>query len=432
MAFNADWRELVGGGSTDRSPGWSVRGGGSTGSGGNQDWGALGQTLGAGLGGLWANSRINSAYGDSMGRLQSQNIEGARTPFFGSGLTAGTGGNVTPSQERSALIAALSRNAGAGLNQGLYAQPGRMVMDPFNMQDTRLQQPLPETPDFSGYMGGLNDMAGVFGQQAMNPADYGGQDLVDMGVGMFGEDFSALRAAELQTLRDQAAPFEERAFDDLQNRQYSMGQLGTTGGGLQTEAFARGLAQADLGRQLAATQTAQGQYGLNTQRGSAALGAGSGLIGMGANQQLANAGMYSGLVGQGTGLMQQGYGNQMANMQYGDSRGQQRISNALGIFNTENDVIGRNLQSGMGLFGGLQQQDMNEANINQGLLSAGNTTYYNNLQRESLINNLAMQQAQESGGFLGSLGGAIGGGITGFMTGGWGGAAVGAIKGAGW
>jgi hypothetical protein len=56
----------------------------------------------------------------------------------------------------------------------------------------------------------------------------------------------------LDVLRQQAEPFEQRQFNQLQDNLFATGRVGTTGGGIQTEAFARGLAQADTGRQLAA------------------------------------------------------------------------------------------------------------------------------------------------------------------------------------
>jgi len=56
----------------------------------------------------------------------------------------------------------------------------------------------------------------------------------------------------LALLREQAQPFEDRAFSTHQDNQFMTGQRGTSGGALQTEAFARGLGQADLSRQLAA------------------------------------------------------------------------------------------------------------------------------------------------------------------------------------
>lgn len=57
----------------------------------------------------------------------------------------------------------------------------------------------------------------------------------------------------LDLLRQQAQPFEERAFSDLNENLFGTGRIGTSGGALQTEAFARGLGQADLSRQLAAS-----------------------------------------------------------------------------------------------------------------------------------------------------------------------------------
>jgi hypothetical protein len=56
-------------------------------------------------------------------------------------------------------------------------------------------------------------------------------------------------ASILDLLRQQAQPFENRAFNNLQSNLFSTGRIGSTGGGLQTEAFARGLGQADLSRQ---------------------------------------------------------------------------------------------------------------------------------------------------------------------------------------
>lgn len=90
----------------------------------------------------------------------------------------------------------------------------------------------------------------------------------------------------LSTLREQARPEEERAFAGLTDNLFATGRLGSTGGALQTEAFARGLGQADLSRQLAAGNEAR----LAQQN---ALGLGQGLFnagtqGMGLQDQLIN------------------------------------------------------------------------------------------------------------------------------------------------
>ena len=90
-------------------------------------------------------------------------------------------------------------------------------------------------------------------------------------------DFSGLRDETLATLRAQAQPFEERAFAGLQENLFGTGRLGSSGGALQTEAFARGLGQADLSRQLQATDVAQRQQMQQANIANLFSGAGMGL-----------------------------------------------------------------------------------------------------------------------------------------------------------
>lgn len=101
-------------------------------------------------------------------------------------------------------------------------------------------------------------------------------------------DFSALRDETLGTLRQQAQPFEERAFSSLQDNLFSTGRLGSSGGALQTEAFARGLGQADLQRQLQATGVAQQQQQQNANIANMFGGLGSNIAGL-ESQLLNNA-----------------------------------------------------------------------------------------------------------------------------------------------
>lgn len=122
----------------------------------------------------------------------------------------------------------------------------------------------------ANYMDMLSQMRNGFQRPLQNTAFMGAANqLRDASMG--GED---ARMRTLDLLRSQAAPFESRALDDLQNRQFGMGQLGSSGGALQTEAFARGLGQADLDRQLQAAQE-----GRNFQNN--AMGLAQGMTGMG-------------------------------------------------------------------------------------------------------------------------------------------------------
>lgn len=129
-----------------------------------------------------------------------------------------------------------------------------------------------------GAGGAFGQVGQQFGQAFANPFAQGLQDQL---LGQAGNVFGNLpgtqeqaRAQTLDLLRQQAQPFEERAFSNLQERQFLTGQGGTSGGALQTEAFARGLGQADLQRQLAAS--GEGRAAQQAQ-----LGLGVGLSGQG-------------------------------------------------------------------------------------------------------------------------------------------------------
>lgn len=159
---------------------------------------------------------------------------------------------------------------------------------------------------------------GALGQQAFGRAQ-------DIGAGGFqrvlqnqlfgraGElagqtDFTGLRDQTLGTLRQQAAPFEERAFGGLQENLFATGRLGSSGGALQTEAFARGLGEADLSRQLQATQVAQTQQAQNAALARQFGGMGAGLAGL-EDKMLGSAFQrFGGTAGLGADLQRQLFG----------------------------------------------------------------------------------------------------------------------------
>jgi hypothetical protein len=119
-------------------------------------------------------------------------------------------------------------------------------------------------------------------------------------LGQAGQGFPGVYDSTLANLRQQAQPFEQRAFDTLQNDQFGSGRLGSTGGGIQTEAFARGLGQADLSRQLAATGEARATQQNAFQIGQGLAGVGGNLTGI-QDQLLGSA---FGRFGQSLGLAQ--------------------------------------------------------------------------------------------------------------------------------
>lgn len=146
----------------------------------------------------------------------------------------------------------------------------------------------------------------------------GANNLINQAAGQFGNvpGVQGMVNDRLNLLRQQAAPFEERAFDSLQQRLFSQGRLGSTGGSLDTEAFARGLGQADLSRQLEAQNlgmAAQDQLfgqaasraGLFGNLAGQSLNAAS----LGANNNMNLASLFSGLAGQSLGIEQALAGN---------------------------------------------------------------------------------------------------------------------------
>lgn len=145
-------------------------------------------------------------------------------------------------------------------------------------------------------------------------------------LGSLGQTYDQAFGNTLNTLREQARPQEDRAFAGLTDNLFATGRLGSTGGALQTEAFARGLGQADLSRQLAA-----GQEGRLAQQN--ALGLGQGLFGVGASgmnlqDQLMNSAFSRfGQTAQLAGDLNQA---RFARSMYGNELGYSRAQNMLG------------------------------------------------------------------------------------------------------
>ena len=108
-------------------------------------------------------------------------------------------------------------------------------------------------------------------QRGLQDAAFAGANSLIDNAATSSQDASA---EALQLLRDQARLSEDRQFQDLQENLFATGRLGTSGGALQTEAFARGLAEADNDRQILALQEGRnaGTFDLNQAAGLAGVG----------------------------------------------------------------------------------------------------------------------------------------------------------------
>jgi hypothetical protein len=207
-------------------------------------------------------------------------------------------------------------------------------------------------------------------------------------------DFGDLRDENLSLLREMAQPHEAKAFQGLQENQFATGRLGSSGGALMTEAFAKGLAEADLGRQQSSIGLAQAQQRQNFGLGIGALQQGQGLAGfedqlrnsafgrfaggIGVNQQQSQGlfNMGSSLFGQGL----QGLGGQNAIMQqllgmgtFGANLGAQRANTDIAAAGGAGQIASQMGPSGGDLMGGFL------SNMGTNLLQGGGNNFFNSI-----------------------------------------------------
>ena len=87
--------------------------------------------------------------------------------------------------------------------------------------------------------------------------------------GLTGPGLETAAADRYNILNQLAQPNEQRAYNNMQDQLFATGRLGTSGGGIQQEAFYNAQAQADLQRQMAsqdwAASRAQNRFGAALQ-----------------------------------------------------------------------------------------------------------------------------------------------------------------------
>lgn len=281
-------------------------------------------------------------YNMNLGQF-GQGLAGAAGPAALSALQSGQSyGNQFMGTAGGAIDPAF-----AYLNQMLGQQ---LPTQEFGAQNQALQGAM------SSFMnqGGGALQAGLGGLQGNMGTAFGmGQDFLGQAGGMLGQagNVQGLIDDRYAALSAQAAPGEERQYNSLQNKLFSQGRLGSTGGSRDIEAFARGLGEADLSRQMAAQDLGLRTSSTLQQGAGIAGGLGSGLFnqGFGAAGQLGGFGQ--GLMSQGLGFGQQGLENTIGLQDIGISRGQQRLSNATNLFGFGQNTFGGGIQNAQGATG---------------------------------------------------------------------------------
>ena len=260
-----------------------------------------------------------------------QNPDGTWTDTGGGGMNVNAGELEGVRQNLSQYATASTPRAGAPMDprvaqamqafRGVSANMPNMMDQNLGSNEYRAQSMVdPFQQQMQQAMGGFDP----FGVQSTAYRGAAGQ------LQAAGQGFPDVYQGVLGNLRQQAQPFEQRAWDTMVNDQFGRGQMGASNtGGMQTEAFARGLGQADLSRQLSALGEAR-----TTQQN--ALGIGQGLAGVGGqmtgiqDQLLGSAfGRFGQSLGLAQDLNQQRFtrgllGNQMAYDRTGALLGQEQ------------------------------------------------------------------------------------------------------------
>jgi hypothetical protein len=285
---------------------------------------------------------------------------GMQTDKFGNPIDGKFQGTLTQP------LASAQAAANVGVEGGLLAGPGQGAIDR-QFQGDRFeqgtllagqglnqfgQQATAQDQLLAGQQGQLGQGLADFQQQNQQAQGLVGgtsQFAAQRGQEMLGQNFGDVRASELDLLRRQARPGEDRAVNAKFQNLFSRGQLGTTGGANQIGALASAQENADINRQLAATQTAQGLQSMNQATGQGLLGLGQQGGALQGNLASQNLGAIGSTVGQ------QG------------TIGQTRMGNLQGMFGFGQDVRGLGLEESkqnLGISTALESE--NRAAINLG------------------------------------------------------------------
>lgn len=305
-----------------------------------------------------------------------------------SALLAGVGNNLPPDV---AFAAQQAQNAfGRPVDSSILERQGLLTSD--------------LRTAFERATRGLNGADQPFNQGFQNLAFQGAQNQ----AALAGTNFDTVRADTLANLRNQAEPFEARSFQNLQNQLFATGRLGSTGGALQTEAFARGLGQADLSRQLEATNQARlsQQNALSLSQGLAGLGNQNAITG---DALLQGAfGRFSGLAGQLDQQIQQRFGNSVLLNQIGREGAQQNLTNQITLAGLPAGLQSAQLANALTALqgqGALQGLGLNL--FNAGLASAQAQGNLSLGQQSNLVGAASNPNLGATNDFLGSLFGGI-------------------------
>lgn len=265
------------------------------------------------------------------------------------------------------------------------------------------------TDALSAYHNGTSDVSsllnstaqGLLSGAATNPNAGTVATLTNQGLGAINTDTSGIINNTLNLLRQQAAPQESQAYNSLQNKLFSQGRLGSTGGSRDIQAFAQGLGQADLARQLQAQQLGLQIQGQNANIGMGLLGQAQGLQSLDLNR----AQNMQALAPQLLGLQSQILGNQYQSAlginELGNSRAQQNMQNAMSLFGFGNSINTQNFNQALS---SLQGQESIDTGLRNLIALGGNLGNASGSQQAVQAQALLTNNSSPLGAFLSGIG----------------------------
>jgi len=328
--------------------------------------------------GLYGQHRSQGQLRNTQDRIQGMaepNPGRGVGPFGSGGFDTWGGGNFFANEDPG--MAAMRANIDAGSN---WMLGGGM----FNNQDF---QNAFQGNDIAGAMANANNQLGM--QAGPNAFGNFGQHV----QGLFGQGFQNLQNAgdtqgmmqqQLDASRAMAKPFETQARNNFFDTEFGRTMGGTSGASGRMGSFGDSMFRADQNRIMGAQQMGQQHQ-----------------------QMLGNLGMQQ--IGQGFQGEGQGFQQMMQALQQNQGAGQQRLSNAMGLFGMGRDT--QQQQFGMGLQG--QQANINQnqfwSNMMLGLLNADANMVGARTGASNAMAQLGSNQAASTGGFMGGMGSMFGG-----------------------
>lgn len=249
---------------------------------GSINWGQL-----LGLTGAVGGSLLGASTQNGLNTAaQNAARNGQQLYGFGAGGSGGIGGSYTPNQ--GGLGGNVNLNYGnlTGVNSGLQGLAGSLVGQaqginglPSNVSGAN-QYMQSQLGNLYNYQGGnanaFSQAAGALPGASTNANNFYGA--ANSQLTAAGQDPSTYANGVYNNLTAQAQPWEQAQTAALQDSEFGKGQSGTSGGALQTQAFAQGLGTADLQRQITAQQMGQQQQAQAVTNASSLSGAGNALL----------------------------------------------------------------------------------------------------------------------------------------------------------